>query len=183
MGEKMTKKFSPWGVVRKNEIKIAGRDNISYDLAGISIIDYLDLYKKSPATPNQESFRLDHIAMMELGQQKLDHSEFDTFREFYTKNWQKFVDYNIVDVELVDRLEDKLKLIDLCCTRAYDAKINFSDVAFQVRTWDAIIYNYLKKKNIVIPQKDRNKKDEKYAGAYVKEPKVLVSMTGWFLLT
>ena len=91
--------------------------------------------------------------------------------EFYTKNWQKFVDYNIVDVELVDRLEDKLKLIDLCCTRAYDAKINFTDVAFQVRTWDAIIYNYLKKKNIVIPQKDRNSKDAKYAGAYVKEPK------------
>ena len=171
MGEKFTKRFSPWGIVRKNEITIAGRANIVYDIAGISVIDYLDLYKKSPATPNQESFRLDHIALMELGQQKLDHSEFDTFREFYTKNWQKFVDYNIVDVELVDRLEDKLKLIDLCCTRAYDAKINFTDVAFQVRTWDAIIYNYLKKKNIVIPQKDRNKKDEKYAGAYVKDPK------------
>ena len=171
MGEKFTKRFSPWGIVRKNEITIAGRANIVYDIAGISVIDYLDLYKKSPATPNQESFRLDHIALMELGQQKLDHSEFDTFREFYTKNWQKFVDYNIVDVELVDRLEDKLKLIDLCCTRAYDAKINFTDVAFQVRTWDAIIYNYLKKKNIVIPQKDRNSKDAKYAGAYVKEPK------------
>jgi len=171
MGEKMTKKFSPWGIVRKNEIHIQGRLNIQYDLAGISVIDYLDLYRKSPATPNQESFKLDHIAMMELGQKKLDHSEYDTFREFYTKNWQKFVDYNIVDVELVDRLEDKLKLIDLCCTRAYDAKINFTDVAFQVRTWDAIIYNYLKKKNIVIPQKDRNKKDEKYAGAYVKDPK------------
>ena len=171
MGEKYAKRFSPWGIVRKNEITIAGRANIVYDIAGISVIDYLDLYKKSPATPNQESFRLDHIAMMELGQKKLDHSEFDTFREFYTGNWQKFVDYNIVDVELVDRLEDKLKLIDLCCTRAYDAKINFTDVAFQVRTWDAIIYNYLKKKHIVIPQKDRNKKDEKYAGAYVKEPK------------
>ena len=171
MGEKFTKRFSPWGIVRKNEITIAGRANIVYDIAGVSVIDYLDLYKKSPATPNQESFRLDHIALMELGQQKLDHSEFDTFREFYTKNWQKFVDYNIVDVELVDRLEDKLKLIDLCCTRAYDAKINFTDVAFQVRTWDAIIYNYLKKKNIVIPQKDRNSKDAKYAGAYVKEPK------------
>ena len=171
MGEKYAKRMSPWGIVRRNEIKIAGRDNIAYDLAGISVIDYLDLYKKSPATPNQESFRLDHIALMELGQQKLDHSEYDTFREFYTKNWQKFVDYNIVDVELVDRLEDKLKLIDLCCTRAYDAKINFTDVAFQVRTWDAIIYNYLKKKNIVIPQKDRNSKDAKYAGAYVKEPK------------
>ena len=171
MGEKYAKRMSPWGICRRNEITIAGRANIVYDIAGISVIDYLDLYKKSPATPNQESFRLDHIALMELGQQKLDHSEYDTFRDFYTKNWQKFVDYNIVDVELVDRLEDKLKLIDLCCTRAYDAKINFTDVAFQVRTWDAIIYNYLKKKNIVIPQKDRNSKDAKYAGAYVKEPK------------
>ena len=171
MGEKYAKRFSPWGIVRRNEIRIQGRDNIAYDIAGVSIMDYLDLYRKSPATPNQESFRLDHIALMELGQQKLDHSEFDTFREFYTGNWQKFVDYNIVDVELVDKLEDKLKLIDLCCTRAYDAKINFTDVAFQVRTWDAIIFNYLKKKNIVIPQKDRNQKDEKYAGAYVKEPK------------
>ena len=171
MGEKFAKRMSPWGICRRNEITIQGRPNIVYDLAGISVIDYLDLYKKSPATPNQESFRLDHIAMMELGQKKLDHSEYDTFRDFYTKNWQKFVDYNVVDVELVDRLEDKLKLIDLCCTRAYDAKINFSDVAFQVRTWDAIIYNYLKKKNIVIPQKERNSKDEKYAGAYVKDPK------------
>ena len=171
MGEKMAKRFSPWGIIRKKEITIQGRDNISYDLAGVSVIDYLDLYKKSPATSNQESYRLDHIASVELGQNKLDHSEFDTFREFYTKNWQKFVDYNIVDVELVDRLEDKLKLIDLTFTRAFDAKINFTDVAFQVRCWDAIIYNYLKKKNIVVPQKERNQKDEKYAGAYVKEPK------------
>ena len=114
---------------------------------------------------------MDYIANYELGEKKLGHDEYDTFREFYTKDWDKFVRYNIRDVQLVDKLEDKLKLIDLCCTRAYDAKINFSDVAFQVRTWDAIIFNYLKKKNIVIPQKDRNQKDEKYAGAYVKEPK------------
>jgi len=171
MGEKTMKKMSPWNILRRNEIVISGRKNISCDVAGISVIDYLDLYKKSPGTPNQESYRLDHIASQELGQKKLDHSEFDTFREFYTKAWDKFVDYNIVDVELVDKLEDKLKLIDLCLTRAYDAKVNFSDIAYQVRTWDAIIYNYLKKQNIVIPQKERNQKDEKYAGAYVKEPK------------
>ena len=171
MGEKTMKKMSPWNILRRNEIVIAGRKNISCDVAGISVIDYLDLYKKSPGTPNQESYRLDHIASQELGQKKLDHSEFDTFREFYTKAWNKFVDYNIVDVELVDKLEDKLKLIDLCLTRAYDAKVNFSDIAYQVRTWDAIIYNYLKKQHIVIPQKERNQKDEKYAGAYVKEPK------------
>mgnify|MGYP001176135812 FL=1 len=171
MGEKFAKRMSPWNITRRNEFTIMGRKQIGYDLAGVSVIDYLDLYRKSPATPNQESYRLDHIAFMELGQKKLDHSEFDTFREFYHGNWKKFVDYNIVDVELVDKLEDKLRLIDLCFTRAYDAKVNFSDIAYQVRTWDAIIYNYLKKKNIVIPQKERNQKDDKYAGAYVKEPK------------
>ncbi len=63
-----------------------------------------------------------------------------------------------------------MKLIELCLTMAYDAKVNYNDVFFQVRTWDAIIYNYLKKRNIVIPPKDKSSKDEKYAGAYVKEP-------------
>ena len=122
------------------------------------MIDYLDLYKKFTYT-NQESYRLDHIAFVELGQKKLDHSEFDTFKDFYTGNWQKFIEYNIIDVELVDRLEDKMKLIELALTMAYDAKVNYKDVFFQVRTWDAIIYNYLKKKNIVIPPKERSEKE------------------------
>ena len=113
---------------------------------------------------------MDHIAFVELGQKKLDHSEFDTFRDFYTGNWQKFIEYNIKDVELVDQLEDKMKLIELCLTMAYDAKVNYTDVFFQVRTWDAIIYNYLKRKNVVIPPKVRTDKDTQYAGAYVKEP-------------
>ena len=93
-----------------------------------------------------------------------------TFKEFYTKDWQKFVEYNIVDVELVDRLEDKMKLIELALTMAYDAKVNYNDVFYQVRMWDNIIYNYLKKRDIVIPPKIRSDKNEKYAGAYVKEP-------------
>jgi len=169
LGEKEARRLSPWKNIYRKEIVIAGRTQISYEVAGISVIDYLDLYKKFTYKA-QESYRLDHIAFVELGQKKLDHSEFDTFREFYTKDWQKFVDYNIKDVELVDQLEDKMKLLELCFTMAYDAKVNFNDVFYQVRTWDAIIYNYLKKKNIVIPPKDRSEKNEKYAGAYVKEP-------------
>jgi DNA polymerase elongation subunit (family B) len=169
LGEKEARRLSPWGNIRRKELVIQGREQISYEIAGVSVIDYLDLYKKFTYT-NQESYRLDHIAFVELGQKKLDHSEFDTFREFYTKDWQKFVDYNIKDVELVDQLEDKMKLIELLLTMAYDAKVNYNDVFFQVRTWDAIIYNYLKKRNIVIPPKDKSSKDEKYAGAYVKEP-------------
>jgi len=169
LGEKLMKRMSPWGLVTEEETYISGRKYISYDIGGISQLDYLDLYKKFTYT-NQESYRLDHIANVELGQKKLDHSEFDTFKDFYTKGWQKFVEYNIKDVELVDRLEDKMKLIELALTMAYDAKVNFEDVFYQVRMWDTIIYNYLKRRNIVIPPKEKSDKDSKYAGAYVKEP-------------
>ena len=169
LGEKLMKRLSPWGLVTEDEIYISGRKNIAYDIGGVTQLDYLNLYKKFTYKA-QESYRLDYIASVELGQKKLDHSEFDTFKDFYTKGWQKFVEYNIIDVELVDRMEDKMKLIELAITMAYDAKANYVDVFSQVRMWDTIIYNYLKKKNIVIPPKNRSHKDAKYAGAYVKEP-------------
>jgi DNA polymerase elongation subunit (family B) len=169
LGEKLMKRMSPWGLVTESETFISGRKHISYDIGGVSQLDYLNLYKKFTYKA-QESYRLDYIAEVELGSKKLDHSEFDTFKDFYTKGWQKFVEYNIIDVELVDRLEDKMKLIELALTMAYDAKANYSDVFSQVRMWDTIIYNYLKKRNIVIPPNVRSDKDSKYAGAYVKEP-------------
>ena len=170
LGTKLMKRLSPWGLCSPKEIYIKGRSHQTYDIGGITQLDYLDLYKKFTYKA-QESYRLDYIAQVELGQKKLDHSEYDTFQDFYTKGWQKFVEYNIIDVELVDRLEDKMKLIELALTMAYDAKVNYADVFYQVRMWDNIIYNYLKKRNIVIPPKERSDKDEKYAGAYVKEPK------------
>ena len=170
LGNKLMRRMSPWGLVTEREIHIMGRRNITYDVGGVTQLDYLNLYKKFTYKA-QESYRLDYIASVELGQKKLDHSEFDTFKDFYTQGWQKFVEYNIIDVELVDRMEDKMKLIELAITMAYDAKVNYADVFYQVRMWDTIIYNYLKKKNIVIPPKERSDKDAKYAGAYVKEPK------------
>jgi DNA polymerase elongation subunit (family B) len=169
LGEKLMKRLSPWGLVTEDKVYISGREHLCYDIGGISQLDYLDLYKKFTYKA-QESYRLDYIAEVELKQKKLDHSEFDTFKDFYTKGWQKFVEYNIKDVELVDRLEDKMKLIELALTMAYDAKANYEDVFSQVRMWDTIIYNYLKKRNIVIPPKERSDKDSKYEGAYVKEP-------------
>ena len=179
LGEKLMKRLSPWGLVTEDETYVKGKKYITYDIGGVSQLDYLKLYKWSPATSNQESYRLDHIAQVELGQNKLDHSEFDTFKDFYTKGWQKFVEYNIIDVELVDRLEDKMKLIELALTMAYDAKVNYEDIFSQVRLWDTIIYNYLKNKNIVIPPKEKSDKDEKYAGAYVKEP--IPGMYDWVI--
>ena len=169
LGEKWKKSLSPWNRVIDREIRIQGRTNIAYEITGVAILDYLDLYKKFTYT-NQESYRLDHIAMVELGDKKLDHSEFENFKDFYTSDWQRFVEYNIHDVNLVDSLEDKMKLIELAVTMAYDAKVNLEDVYSQVRMWDTLIYNDLKHRNIVVPPRITTKKDDKYAGAYVKEP-------------
>ena len=169
LGEKWKKSLSPWKRVHDREIIIQGRKNIAYDLTGVNILDYLDLYKKFTYT-NQESYRLDHIAMVELDDAKLDHSQYENFKDFYTNDWDRFVEYNIHDVDLVDRLEDKMKLVELCVAMAYDAKVNFTDVYSQVRVWDTLIYNDLSKINVVVPPKTKTQKNDKYAGAYVKEP-------------
>ena len=169
LGEKWMRSLSPWNRTNEREIYVQGRKNYAYDVSGINILDYLDLYRKFTYS-NQESYRLDHIAFVELGQRKLDHSEYENFRDFYTRDWQKFIEYNIQDVELIDRLEDKMKLLELAITMSYDAKVNFEDVYSQVRMWDTMIFNYLADKNIVPPPRKGSKKDEKYAGAYVKEP-------------
>ncbi len=170
LGSKWTKSLSPWNRANEREVYVQGRKNYAYDLSGINILDYLDLYRKFTYS-NQESYRLDHIAFVELGQRKVDHSEYENFKDFYTKDWQKFMEYNIQDVELIDRLEDKMKLLELAITMSYDAKANFEDVYSQVRMWDTIIYNYLTDRKVVVPpRKGAAKKNEKYAGAYVKEP-------------
>ena len=169
LGEKWMRSLSPWNKVDMREVVIKGRTNLAYEVAGVTILDYLDLYQKFTYS-NQESYRLDHIAYVELGQNKLDHSQFENFKDFYTSDWQRFVEYNIQDVNLVDRLEDKMRLLELALTLAYDAKVNLSDVYSQVRMWDTLIYNDLKGRNIVVPPKISTQKDDKYAGAYVKEP-------------
>mgnify|MGYP003327241583 FL=1 len=80
-----------------------------YEVFGIAMLDYLDLYTKFIPV-RQESYKLDHIGRVELNLPK-DDNPYDTFREWYTKDFQSFVEYNIKDVEIVDQLEDKLKLI------------------------------------------------------------------------
>ncbi len=169
LGEGFTRYLSPYKLISTREIYIKGRRQIACDLRGISTLDYLELYRKFTYT-NQESYRLDHICFVELGERKLDHSEYDTFKEFYEKDWQKFVEYNIHDVRLVDKLDEKMKLLDLAFTMAYDAKVNYEDVFSQVRMWDNYIYCELLKRKIAIPPKKEATKNAKYAGAYVKEP-------------
>lgn len=162
------KKFSPWGLVQRKNMNVMGREMFTYEMKGIAVLDYLDLFKKFTYS-NQESYKLDHIASVELGKNKLENP-YESFRDFYTKDWQKFVEYNVRDVEIVDELERKLKLIELILTMAYDAKCNYNDVFSQVRTWDCLLYNHLYDKNIHIPQK-RDQQGRGIEGAFVQEPK------------
>ena len=169
-GEDEIKRLSIWRSVFKDSIYIQGKEHICYNINGLEQLDYLDLYRKFTYSA-QESYRLDHIAFVELGERK-DPNPYDTYREWYTKDYQSFIEYNIQDEELVDRLEDKMKLIDLIFTMAYNAKCNYGDVFSQVRMWDVIMYNYLRDKNIQIPLIVRKDKGEMYTGAYVKDPQV-----------
>jgi len=169
-GEDFMHKLSPWNNVFAKEVYQMGRKHQVYSIQGVSALDFFDLYRKFTYT-NQERYTLDHIAFVELGERK-DGNPFETFKEWYQKDYQSFIEYNIQDVEIVDKLEDKMRLIELCLTMAYDGKVNFTDVLGQVRYWDNVIYNHLRKKNIVIPQKKDNEKIEKFEGAYVKDPQV-----------
>jgi DNA polymerase elongation subunit (family B) len=170
-GDSYVDKLSPWEIVRDKKIRVNADKTIdSYAFVGVAILDYLALYKKFTYT-NQESYRLDYIAQVELGENKLENPE-ENFKDFYTKHWDLFVKYNIHDVELVDKLEDKMRLIELAFTLAYSSKINYEDVYSPVRMWDVIIYNYLRDKNIVIPLQKDSVKSEAFEGAYVKDPLV-----------
>ena len=170
MGERDVRKLSPWNVVRSDPIEMMGKTLARFSILGVAQLDYMDLYKKL-TVKNHESFKLDHIAEVELGKKK-DENPFETFKEWYTNDYQSFVDYNIVDVELVDELEKKLKLIELSITMAYNAKVNYEDIYSQVRTWDCLIYNHLKTKNIIPPLKQKSKGSTDLVGAYVKDPQV-----------
>ena len=149
LGEKALNECSPWGYVRQYEVPTArGRTELAFEWCGISILDFMDLYKKF-SYKMVENYKLDTVAMEELGENKLKNPH-ATFKEFYTKDWELFVDYNIRDVELVDRLEDKMRIITLILTMAYDAKCNYTDIFSSVRTWDCILYNKLLKNNIIV---------------------------------
>jgi len=167
-GDKVISRLSPWNLIEREQIIVRGRPQTIYHLYGITMLDYLDLYRKFIPI-KQESYRLNYIGKIELGEKKSENP-YDTFKDWYTKDFQSFVDYNIQDVEIVDKLEDKLGLIELVLTMAYDAKVNYGDVFSQVRMWDTIIYNFLRSENIVVPPREENVKEEKYEGAYVKEP-------------
>jgi DNA polymerase elongation subunit (family B) len=176
MGDNTAKRLSPFRRIGERTTTIHNKQQVAFDLVGIAILDYIELYKKFTYS-QQESFSLNHISYLELGEKKLDYSEVESLHQLYRTNFQKFIEYNIHDVELVDRIDAKMQLIDMALALAYDAKVNYTDVFTQVRMWDTLIHNELIEQNIIVPQNVRTPKDEQYAGAYVKDP--IVGMHEW----
>jgi DNA polymerase elongation subunit (family B) len=173
LGEDEAKMLSPWKYITERKTRINGRELIAYDMVGVASLDYIELYKwYAPGGKSQESYRLDNIAQVELGKGKIAYDEYDNLHSLYRLNYQKFIEYNIKDVELIVELEEKLKLLELGVTLAYDTKSNFEDIFAQTRMWDALTYSYLREKNIIVPPREVKEKDGMFEGAYVKVPDV-----------
>jgi len=171
-GEDYAKQFSPWGIVDKRSIVIAGREQTAYEMAGIQQLDYYDLFKKFGYSYGmQSSYKLDHIASVVLGERKLSYEEHGSLHSLYKNDYQKFIDYNIKDVELVDRFEEKMGLISLAMTMAYRGGVNYSDTFGTTSIWDSIIYRILHAQKTAVPW-SRPKAKVPYPGAYVKDPMV-----------
>ena len=173
LGEDEAKKLSPWNIISERQAFVMNRKMTVYELVGVGDLDYLELYKwYSPNGKSQESYRLDAIAQFELGEGKISYEEYENLHQLYRLNYQLFIEYNIKDVDLILKLEDKLKLIELALTLAYDTKTNYDDVFAQTRMWDALTYNHLMNQNIVVPPRVIKEKSEAFEGAFVKDPQV-----------
>lgn len=172
LGDAYVKRLSPWGSIERREITKQGRSQTAYEIKGISMLDYMELFIKFGYTYGaQESYKLDHIAHVVLGEKKLSYEEYGSLHSLYKYDFQKYIDYNIKDVELVDRLEDKMGLITLAMTIAYKGGVNYQDTFGTTAIWDTIIYRKLHENKIVVPfAQDKTKSN--YPGGYVKDPHV-----------
>ncbi len=171
-------KLSPWGVVKESKKLIMGRWYVLYDILGVSTLDFFDLYKKfAYIRTGQDSFKesrkLDYIAEKELGERKIDwHKDYSSLTDLYKNNHQLFIEYNIHDCYLVDKLNEKLKFIELVFAIAYDAHVNYNDALTSVLLWDVICYNHLMRRKIVPPKHPKKTETRVIMGAHVKEPKL-----------
>jgi DNA polymerase elongation subunit (family B) len=169
LGEDQAKRLSVWGILKEDSGYFMDRPYQGYSILGTAVLDYLELYWKF-ATKQSESWKLDFIGSVELGERKLSYEEFAGLPDLYDKDYQKFITYNIRDVWLVEQIDRKKNLMYLALMLAYDSRTNYEDVFAQVTMWDQICHRALLKKKIVIPPKVKQDKKYQYEGAYVKEP-------------
>lgn len=172
LGHNIAQMISPWRKLEEYTVTEKGREISAFKPVGIQVLDYINLYKKF-TFKNHESYSLGFIAESELGETKVDYSEYDGLDDLYEKDFKKYMDYNIHDAHLVlHGLEDKLGFISMVLAFAYDAKVNYIDTLSTVKPWDVIIHNHLMDRCIVIPQNKHQRPEKIIVGGYVKDPEV-----------
>lgn len=170
LGGDEVKKLSPWGMVEERMVSMRKKQVQIYEITGVAQVDFMDLFMKfGYSFGPQETYRLDHIAYVVLGERKMSYDEYGNLHTLYKENHQKFIDYNIRDVWLVQRMEDKIAMITLCMTMAYKAGVNYSDTMGTVGIWDSFIHRTLIRDKIVVPPNEDSFKSD-YEGGFVKDP-------------
>ena len=174
LGIQEIQKLSPWNMqLEHRRITKRGSENDVYEIPGIQTLDYMELFQKFGYTYGpQESYALNHIAYVVLGEKKLSYEESGSLKNLYKDDHQKYIDYNMKDVQLVDRLEEKMGLITLALTIAYKGGVNYQDTFGVTAIWESIIYRKLNLTKVVVPLGDNEKPFRPFAGGYVKEPQV-----------
>ena len=171
LGEKYANRLSPIGVVSYSTFRER------YTMAGVSYLDYIQLYKTYTYT-ELDNYRLDNVSMKELGRGKIEYQ--GNLDNLFKEDIDKFIEYNLVDVDLVVHLERKLQFIDLCRGICHAGHVPYEDFVYSSKYLEGALLTYLKRKNIVAPNKpaDREERmdaisegvEEKFTGAYVKSP-------------
>jgi len=170
LGGQYAEKLSPFGIIEEKEIEQrTGKIVQTFSIFGISIIDYYAAYKKF-AVNERESYKLDFIAEYELGEKKVDYSEYGSLHNLYVQNPQLYYTYNIHDAVLIEKLENKLHYIEQIVNIAYIERVNYENTLSTVKPWDVIVHNYLMDNRIVVPQISVKESDYRIEGGYVKEP-------------
>ncbi len=168
LGPEYVLKLSPFGKVNTRTERDGDEELTYYDIVGVESLDYIALYKKF-RLKTRESYRLDYIAYVELKKRKLSYKEYGSLQKLYEQNYEKYIDYNIQDVILVDELEARLGYIIMAIAIAYMTGTLYRDAFTSVNLWDVIIHNYLMKQGIVVPPKSGKTKGRKIVGGHVKD--------------
>jgi len=153
ISDKAVNELSPWKIVKQRTVKIMNKEVQTYELIGIQQTDYLDLFRKfgTGIFGQLESYRLDHVAYVVLEERKLSYDDHGNLYTLYKEDHQRFIDYNIKDVELVEKLDQRLELITLAMTMAYKGGVNIDDAFGTTSIWESIIYRRLLSKDIISP--------------------------------
>ena len=171
LGENQAKRLSPIGQAFYSPYRSR------WFLAGVSCLDYLSLYKKFNYTelPN---YRLDTVGRLEVGKGKIEYQ--GSLDDLFNQDIEKFIEYNLVDVEIVVELDKKLQFIDLCRGIAHAGHVPYEDFVYSSKYLEGAMLTYLRRKNLVAPNKPKDRKEklaalkeageEKFIGAYVKDP-------------